>query len=209
MKPDDQKLEQWLRDVAPPADLKDRLREIARSAPAPDFEDRRDDRTIRFDSVATRPRTNFLQLAIAAAIAGLGLFLCLPRFKVPHVQTIDLRPEPAVADSQLAESASLPLPPDQLAAELLQAIQSDLDRIEWLQARISLEDRQRQLARLPMPPEAGLDPLEIQSLIAFSAGQSRLEWGGDPASVKAEWQELIAQYPGTAGAAQAASRLDP
>lgn len=202
--PTDQELKALLRDVKVPADMKDRLRQI------PKYED---------DSLETQPprkstpvanpnplRNGWLVAALAACVAGIGLFLSWE-----HWSQTSLDPNP-VADKALLDKK--PAPPNDTnrnstaIAAAKESIFRERESIDLAVEQLEIEKLRSQLAELNTAQPTQIAPRENNAMIRAIAAQTALNLGDDPDSVSQEMSFVIKKYPQTRGADLAKRFLD-
>ena len=193
--PTDEQLEQLLRNVVIPPDLKSRLKQIP-IQPEP---------ASSLVNLATTPQatkeeseTPWMAFVLAASLIGLGLFIAYQFWpesdlgRVPVVEIASHNQPKVESDSPMPESKEF----ENGLAEFLKG----QEQLEASLHALEVAQMEARLAKLEQSAAVRLDQREVESMIAAMSEEYSIPLGMPEQQVKAKMAQVIERFPGTRGA---------
>ncbi len=204
---DDQKLDQLLRDVDVPAELKPWLLSIGQTEPGKEL--------LVKDRQAPIPSSQWVgarlkwirpaiisAVAVAATIGGLILFVSIQNTKQQLAQT-------QAGESQVQPGDSQAVAASERAPQICREIKSQAAFVSRTVQQLEIDQLRRRLAAIRSRQSSNpLEPREQRSMIASLTAQAGLDWGAKPEAVKSEMLHIVQQYPDSIGANMATAFLE-
>lgn len=215
--PTNEQLDELLRDVQVPRDLKTRLMQIPDQISSRDFTDKTQ------VSIAVTPPTNtqssadqssWWSFVVVAGILGVAAIVATQWLNNSASESRQ-RDSIATSDSQrdLDESNQVPIEPDETYESESQLVtqdgleqfqrQEELLILEEQLAQLEIAQLERKLSQIEQANKHHLDPTEVEAMIAAMAPEFSIELGGSESDVRSAMAQVIKQYPGTQGASRA------
>ncbi len=195
-RPTDEQLDQWLRNVVVPPELKSKLKQIQiQAAFRNSAGNSADVSSIGTPEAAKGSPVSWGAMAFAASLLGIGLYLAFAFW--PNRST---RQEMAAVNTE-PKSEKRSMVPDSVELQnglaALLAGQETLDRAIH---EFEVAQLEAKLSRLEQSATFQLNQREIESMIAAMSEEYAIPLGVPEQQVRSRMAQVIEQYPGTRGA---------
>lgn len=193
--PTDEQLDQLLRDVAIPQNLKSRLSQIS-------IQHERENSAVgswyTTPEPKEKPMTSWMALALAASLIGVGLFVAFQFWPEsgnggPEVVKIADEGQPQV-DSDVPSAET-----DQHKIRLAEFLKGQ-EQLDAALHAMEVAQMESQLANLEQSAPADLEQHEVESMIAAMSEEYSIPLGMPEGQVELRMAQVIERYPGTRGA---------